>query len=96
MPPLNISKYVGNGFSRNNSYFLPVSANAAPNDNALYTCDNYPLKVLNNLNSLRQDTRFCDVEIITENRIFKVRLVFESNALFCRLYFTGTQGSSGS
>lgn len=71
MPPLKISKFVGDvSHSRNNNYFLPMPTNT--NENSLYTCENYPLKVINNFNALRHDSRFCDVEIVTENRIFKV------------------------
>ena len=38
-----------------------------------YSCRHYAAKVLQNLNFLRQSTRFCDVEIVAGGRIMKVR-----------------------
>jgi hypothetical protein len=37
-----------------------------------YSCRHYAAKVLQNLNFLRQSTRFCDVEIVAGGRIMKV------------------------
>jgi hypothetical protein len=38
-----------------------------------YSCRNYASKVLQNLNFLRQNTRFCDVEIVAGGKVMKVR-----------------------
>jgi hypothetical protein len=38
-----------------------------------YSCHHYASKVLQNLNFLRQNTRFCDVEIVAGGRVMKVR-----------------------
>lgn len=66
MPPLRISKNTHNA-----NYFIPHPT-AISNENNNFSCNSYPLKVLNNLNSLRINNRFCDVEIIAEDKIFKV------------------------
>lgn len=83
MPPLKISKYVTDiSHPRNNNYCLSASANASLNEGTLYMCESYPLKVLNNLNTLRQSgCRFCDVEIITENKIFKVGIFYYESCI---------------
>lgn len=38
-----------------------------------YSCRHYASKVLQNLNFLRQNTRFCDVEIVAGGRVMKVK-----------------------
>lgn len=74
MPPLRASKVTHN---RNNNYFVPHPTTT--NDDNNFNCHTYPLKVLNNLNALRINNRFCDVEIIAEDKIFKVRIYYPHN-----------------
>lgn len=67
MPPLRGTKGTHN---RNNNYFIPHPTTT--NESKLFNCTKYPSKVLEHLNSLRINKRFCDVTIIAEDKIFKV------------------------
>lgn len=68
MPPLRASSK--STHNRNNNYFVPHPTTT--NEDNKFNCNSYPTKVLNNLNSLRVNSRFCDVQIIAEDKIFKV------------------------
>nr|XP_022915944.1 actin-binding protein IPP [Onthophagus taurus]XP_022915945.1 actin-binding protein IPP [Onthophagus taurus] len=54
------------------------------------TCCDYPLKVLDNLNALRQNSRFCDVEIIAGEKIIKAhKAVLAASSNYFQAMFTG-------
>jgi actin-binding protein IPP len=54
-----------------------------------YSCRHYAAKVLQNLNFLRQNTRFCDVEIVAGGRIMKAhRAVLSASSLYFQAMFT--------
>ena len=52
-----------------------------------YSCRHYAAKVLQNLNFLRQSTRFCDVEIVAGGRIMKVRPSNISKLAFLVIFY---------
>ncbi|XP_017777106.1 PREDICTED: actin-binding protein IPP-like [Nicrophorus vespilloides] len=53
------------------------------------TCS-YSMKILKNLNNLRIDERFCDVEIQSQNRTFKVhKAILASSCPYFHAMFTG-------
>ena len=53
-----------------------------------YSCRHYAAKVLQNLNFLRQSTRFCDVEIVAGGRIMKVRSSSISKLVFLVIFMS--------
>jgi len=52
-----------------------------------YSCRHYAAKVLQNMNFLRQSTRFCDVEIVAGGRIMKVRSSNISKLAFLVIFY---------
>jgi hypothetical protein len=52
-----------------------------------YSCRHFAAKVLQNLNFLRQSTRFCDVEIVAGGRIMKVRSSNISKVAFLVIFY---------
>ena len=52
-----------------------------------YSSRHYAAKVLQNLNFLRQSTRFCDVEIVAGGRIMKVRSSNISKLAFLVIFY---------
>lgn len=74
--------------SRNNNYFTPLTTNAQANE--VYTCNNHAPKILNNLNGLRQNSRFCDVEIVAGSKVFKAhRAVLAASSPYFQAMFAG-------
>lgn len=72
MPPLKSLKHITEvSNSNDNNHYLVNLTNANDNNNK-YTCCKYAPKVLQNLNNLRRNSRFCDVEIIASGKIIKV------------------------
>jgi actin-binding protein IPP len=86
MPPLKISKCMPDeAQSRTNSIFLPTTSR-----NTQHICRTYVSKVLSNLNDLRLNSRFCDVEIIAEDKIFQAhRAVLAASSPYFQAMFTG-------
>lgn len=82
MPPLkSSSRHISNVPATlahdDNHYVVNL---AASNDNKTqFTCCKYAPKVLNNLNSLRRDSRFCDVDIIAGGTVIKVSIYTHSD-----------------
>jgi hypothetical protein len=80
MPPLKSSDSSG---GRGSAAGQQLHLTTSPlNDNEIsstsasdkkYSCRHYASKVLQNLNLLRQNTRFCDVEIVAGGRVMKVK-----------------------
>jgi len=42
------------------------------NDTRPYMCKNYAQKVISNLNTLRKNSKFCDIELISGDTVVKV------------------------
>lgn len=74
MPPFRGSKCILDMSNNKNNYFIPLPSTS--NENFKHRCRDYPLKVLGNLNQLRQSSRFCDVEIIVGDKVIKVSLLY--------------------
>lgn len=74
MPPLKSSKHITDMASMQNNNYMSLS-NTNSEKNMSYNCCNYIQKLLNNLNILRLNSRLCDVDIIVEGQIIKVRMV---------------------
>lgn len=74
MPPLKNSKHITEVTNTNdNNHYLVNLTNTNDNNNK-YNNSKYPPKVLKNLNNLRKNSRFCDVEIIAGGEIIKVTI----------------------
>lgn len=73
MPPLKMTKPLdatNNNNNHNNSYFIPLPSTS--NEHMQYITKDHSQKVLSNLNSLRMESRSCDVDIIAGDKVFKV------------------------
>lgn len=85
MPPFRSSKCILDMSSnKNNNYFIPLPSTS--NEHVQHKCCDYPPKVLGNLNQLRQNSRFCDVEIVAGDKIIKVRVAI----VVCSKYYVST------
>lgn len=92
MPPLKSSNKhlttVSNTKTNDNDYLLNLpksNENKSP-----YTCRKYAPKVLQNLNSLRRNSRFCDVEIIAGDKVMKAhRAILAASSPYFHAMFTG-------
>lgn len=74
MPPLK-NKSSGDNNSGNNQpkYSLTTITNVEDQSvDKLYCSKLYPSKVLQNLNTIRQNNKFCDVEIVAGGKVVKV------------------------
>lgn len=94
MPPLKHGKVaaIAPGDQNDNSDPYVVNVNlATSNDNrSKYTCTTYAPKVLKGLNSLRRDSRFCDVEIVAGGVTFPAhRAVLAASSPYFHAMFTG-------
>nr|CAD7443081.1 unnamed protein product [Timema bartmani] len=70
---------------------ITVSTQGSGDTNAekLYSCHQYASKVIQNLNLLRQNTRFCDVAIVAGGNVMKVhRAVLSASSPYFQAMFT--------
>lgn len=73
MPPLKSKTMNNRNAGPPQQWYSLTSAKNADNSlDKTYTNRFYPSKVLQNLNSLRHDNRFCDVEIVAGGKVMKV------------------------
>ncbi|KAI4461309.1 kelch protein [Holotrichia oblita] len=89
MPPFRSSKcMLDMSSNKNNNYFIPLPSTS--NDHVKHKCCDYPPKVLGNLNQLRQNSRFCDVEIVAGDKIIKAhKAVLAASSNYFQAMFTG-------
>ena len=87
MPPLKSSDSSGGRVSAteqqlnlSGSHVNGNEVTAISTPDKKYSCRHYASKVLQNLNFLRQNSRFCDVEIVAGGRVMKV--VYHINSIF--------------
>lgn len=86
MPPLKFITEMRGG--RNNNNFANGTATTLNEPSASHS--SYLLKMLNNLNELRLDKRFCDVELIVGDKIFHAhRAVLASSSPYFHAMFAG-------
>lgn len=79
MPPVNGIKNISAPTNTTSpTQWQTLSKSKEPLDNGkTYSNRHFPVKVLHNLNILRQNSRFCDVSIVAGGKLLKV----------CRLYY---------
>ncbi|KRT81641.1 BTB And C-terminal Kelch domain containing protein [Oryctes borbonicus] len=89
MPPFRSSKCILDmSNNKNNNYFIPLPSTS--NEDVNHKCCDYPPKVLGNLNQLRQNSRFCDVEIVAGDKIIKAhKAVLAASSNYFQAMFTG-------
>lgn len=80
MPPVNGIKNISAPTNTTSpTQWQTIAKSKEPLDNGKTYCNrHFPVKVLHNLNILRQNSRFCDVSIVAGGKLLKV----------CRLYGT--------
>ncbi|XP_019875864.2 actin-binding protein IPP isoform X2 [Aethina tumida] len=84
MPPLKITKNLSE-VPKNNNIFTEECDNRTE-----HTCRSYLSKVVNNLNLLRLNRRFCDVDIVAGDKIFQAhRAVLAASSPYFQAMFTG-------
>lgn len=89
MPPL---KTTHKEFQRSTS---PATVGVQQNTTKLCPREKYAQKVLLNLNSLREDGRFCDVEIVADGITFNVhRAVLSSSSTYFEAMFRPALGKN--
>jgi hypothetical protein len=75
MPPVKSkdSSRLGVSAPEQQLHLTRPSLNGNETSDKKYTCHHYASKVLQNFNFLRQNTIYCDVEIVAGGRVMKVR-----------------------
>jgi hypothetical protein len=80
MPPLKSSDSSGGRVSAagqqrhlTTSLLNGNETSSTPASDKKFSCHHYASKVLQNLSLLRQNTKFCDVEIVARGRVMKVK-----------------------